>query len=986
MSNKRIDWTQYVVPRVNENRPHIEAQPRFLRSLRTTDKAFRTTDKVYIKSLYDIKNMTEPEVWRHPSDFARLFGGGFLNLGAERRTLDGKPGGCTAFRERTNINLLPPLPRGVAPAVVDNYVTASLEYTGRTARRIVCDNLCPALSLRVPQGIDAENISSEIGEIAAVQSADGKTLYHTIELGEFPQSFAAQEMQEELEKKYNGGYLSDGLKCTGRHFTTTLPQGGANDSAFRELVGIYRETKEVVEKLNPEFAYNGERYVRVARANKYKKDDRLDGRTYVWVKVEPIKFRISNYSQFAKGKTDILELDSDETLVSLFGILGGAEDHRDDLWQNSPSRAYLNSAKASELDGNPQYQMDSELDFGKSGFLYEALDMTRGPMREYTIPKTVSVVEGSMFPGCVGLQRIIIPPHVKKVEIDAFAGCTNAQVLIQSLGSTQLTTNNRQNLPWSSFYDISSYFASKYIYISRDTDQLILSPYEDPQLKNDYMQKEIADTNTFRYSICHKNYLPNWVQVAKWKEQGQIKFIPPDLTLKVFPPSEMQNYFVNNNQKRWGELVKTLGLNGLQGIEKDNSLTDLMKIYYAIGGFSENQGESQKAYEYVKNYVATTRSPNATPKEIGAEIHQRFSQLNIEGAYNPTFAKFFMKYYHKNPDFMKFNFVGEEVDYLCAAHNTFDKILAYHPNKLVNTTSRNMLLSPELVAKSSIMTRYEQVDSGNELLAETVGKFGYTQEQFEHIQQTYNKAKTIQDEYVITADKAKAEDGITFRVLQKDDPYGFVIGDLTNCCQRIGGTGGSCVDDGYTNPHAGFMVFEETLRDKEGNPTEERRILGQAYIWYDPVTRTVCYDNIEVPKNLLEEMRKASKSGDQLSTNALLDTVVESADAVMTAMNRNGVPVDRVTTGKGYNNLRKELDDRFGPPETHKLAKHRRYAGYSDADKAQYVIRTYDQTTREYSAAIRNTADAIQADLAAIHHNAQSQAAVNHDNDGMNRG
>lgn len=113
----------------------------------------------------------------------------------------------------------------------------------------------------------------------------------------------------------------------------------------------------------------------------------------------------------------------------MFGIWGGAEDHHNDLWQNSPSRAYLNSAKASELDGNTPYKLDSELDFGKSGFLHEALDMTRGPMREYTIPKTVSVVDNSMFPGCVGLERIIIPPHVKRVDLETFAGCINAQVL-----------------------------------------------------------------------------------------------------------------------------------------------------------------------------------------------------------------------------------------------------------------------------------------------------------------------------------------------------------------------------------------------------------------------------------------------------------------------------------------------------------------------------------------------------------------------------
>ena len=31
-----------------------------------------------------------------------------------------------------------------------------------------------------------------------------------------------------------------------------------------------------------------------------------------------------------------------------------------------------------------------------------------------------------------------------------------------------------------------------------------------------------------------------------------------------------------------------------------------MKIYYALGGFSKKQGESEKAFEYVLKYVATT--------------------------------------------------------------------------------------------------------------------------------------------------------------------------------------------------------------------------------------------------------------------------------------------------------------------------------------------------------------------------------------------
>lgn len=103
--------------------------------------------------------------------------------------------------------------------------------------------------------------------------------------------------------------------------------------------------------------------------------------------------------------------------------------------------------------------------------------------------------------------------------------------------------------------------------------------------------------------------------------------------------------------------------------------------------------------------------------------------------------------------------------------------------------------------------------------------------------------------------------------------------------------------------------------------------------------------------------------------------MVESADAVLNAMNRSGVPVDRVTTGQGYNSLRKELEQRFGSPEMPPQAEHRGYTGYSDADEAQYVIRTYDETTRMYSDAIRNTAHAIYSDMNLIQNSVQSQSA-----------
>ena len=157
-------------------------------------------------------------------------------------------------------------------------------------------------------------------------------------------------------------------------------------------------------------------------------------------------------------------------------------------------------------------------------------------------------------------------------------------------------------------------------------------------------------------------------------------------------------------------------------------------------------------------------------------------------------------------------------------------------------------------------------------------------------------------------------------------------------------------------------MFEEEIKDENGQPTGEHRILAQAYIWYDPETKTVCYDNIEIPTKILDALRE----GRRLSTEDLMDSLTESADAIMSAMNRNGVEVERVTTGQGYNDLRVELEKEYGDPEWSPIAKHRGYLGYSDAKEAQYLIRTYDQTTKCYAAAIKDEIAKAQNDIGEI--------------------
>ena len=580
-------------------------------------------------------------------------------------------------------------------------------------------------------------------------------------------------------------------------------------------------------------------------------------------------------------------------------------------------------------------------------------------LQSISLPESLTIIGAAAFRGCSNLQSISLPKNLTSIEAGVFEGCSTLKNIILE--------NGVKNIEIESFKDVNI----QYIYFDKKNNNVILSTQKDPSLEKTCLRKDFTAEN---YCLAmNQNYKDNFIQLSNWKDEKKIKFIPPEFTLKIFPNSQLRKYFVNNNNQRWGKLVKTLGFDTLDGTEKNNSLTDLMKIYYAIGGFSENQGESEKAYEYILKYVAVSKNPNATPQEIGQEIHSRFSKITLNGEYCKEFAQFFMKYYKTNPDFMNFRLkdidgdLMDSADYLCNAHNSFKTILKNYPNRVVNGNEERALLTPRFVAEHCSIIEYEDVEEGNELLAETVGKYGYSQVQFDRIQEIYNKAKKIKDKYVIEADKSLGTNGIYFRILEKDDPLGFVIGDITNCCQHIDGAADSCVDDGYTNPEAGFIVFEEHLTNENGNPIDKTRILGQAYVWYDSKTKTVCLDNIEIPHKVLRELRSKAKDGQGISSEDLISVVKECAESIMKKMNEKEVKVERVTVGKGYNDLTQELSQHF-KQEINPKAKNKSGI-YTDAGKVQYLIATYDDFTKKMANNIQTVVGQAKADIEMIRSN-----------------
>lgn len=84
--------------------------------------------------------------------------------------------------------------------------------------------------------------------------------------------------------------------------------------------------------------------------------------------------------------------------------------------------------------------------------------------------------------------------------------------------------------------------------------------------------------------------------------------------------------------------------------------------------------------------------------------------------------------------------------------------------------------------------------------------------------------------------------------LPPDDPRAYLLGDITGCCQSIGGNSEKCVIDGITRENNGFYVLlkAKTASQKIPEPFKgdainytEYKIVGQGYAWLSKVGNLV---------------------------------------------------------------------------------------------------------------------------------------------------
>lgn len=406
----RQDLRSRIIPTTIENTDE---------SQNTGNKKFNTTDLIYLDSddeQYDGKK-TDEERRISATDYAQM---------NNAYTSDGY------YTTRTGKQTTWAWLRYYDGLSVSDHGCSSFRYT--SSRDI---GLCPSLHYHLPSDISArsalrflkwqknrdESEELEQFDIREVQDTTGKTIYHTLQIGEYAKTKVDENLSRTLESLYHGGKIQEGIVCTGRWYSSN----GQKES-YKDYAG----------KHSPEFEYQGQRYVRVV-SYPYGEEDRYsDGTptgkvgTIRWAKVEPISFVIKNWDEMPKsinpkgnGRAKYFDLRAEEAITSNIPFYPNEQDQNSTMWQNSSIRGFFNGidVRNIETNGNIEYGASRGGNFtGECNFLNEAFNLSREPMIEYTIPGSETEIPDDAFNGCITLKKLVIHSGIKSIGKRAFDG------------------------------------------------------------------------------------------------------------------------------------------------------------------------------------------------------------------------------------------------------------------------------------------------------------------------------------------------------------------------------------------------------------------------------------------------------------------------------------------------------------------------------------------------------------------------------------
>ena len=330
---------------------------------------------------------------------------------------------------------------------------------------------------------------------------------------------------------------------------------------------------------------------------------------------------------------------------------------------------------------------------------------------------------------------------------------------------------------------------------------------------------------------------------------------------KLLSDSNIINLFGNKEQAKV-EIEKLAENLSLEDMEKalnidtteDNTGDNYKKVMTYIYKLGYDKSEQDKGYiirlktdiqqEKIKDkkkgqeledkirqfYYANGSKLIMTPEKL----HRIFDGLDMK--YKPGFYEFFKDNYEQ------ILADTEKQSEISKIHRQWDNIVEANLGQKVNFEKCELYIHN---------LAYENVGEDELEIAKLASNCGYSQEQFEQIQEIFNEQKKRTQSSIPQIEKKNEKTGYTYKVLRLDDPTAIFVGELTDCCQALGNAGESCMRHSVTSPNGRVLV----VLDEEG------KILSQSWIWRNK--NTICLDNIEAVQK--DSQNKKIISSDLLS-------------------------------------------------------------------------------------------------------------------------
>lgn len=281
------------------------------------------------------------------------------------------------------------------------------------------------------------------------------------------------------------------------------------------------------------------------------------------------------------------------------------------------------------------------------------------------------------------------------------------------------------------------------------------------------------------------------------------------------------------------------------------------------------------------------------------------------------FGGFEMKY---EPDFRDFILKNmgtilssdEYIAYISSMQKQWESIKALNSNRV---------LTLDLAMAFVKSNNYENVQVGNQKLAEISNMAGYDQRSFDTLQQIYNYGKSRTFSSIPRVHTQNGE--YTYEILRLDDPLAVAIGTLTDCCQELGNAAETSMEHSMVDKNGRVFV----IKDEAGN------IVAQSWVWRNQ--NVLCFDNIEIPAKAFIRAERGGSSREHFTDTvfALYQQAGQELiakdeeefkklldEGKITEEQYEALKLGKVTVGTGYNDIADSLR-RNSQPDRSKVAR-----------------------------------------------------------------